>query len=252
MKAVIIIPARLASTRLSEKLLQKVGGKTILQHTYERARQSKKASRVIIAADDERIRAAACAFGGEVVMTNRAHRSGTERVAEAARDVDADIVVNVQGDEPEMEPEHIDRLISAQAKYGPFASTLVCPFPSTASVDNPARVKAVLGPRLRSSSEHNPVFNAIFFTRAPAPFPRDGSLTCVDHFLHIGIYAFKKQTLLAFARMREGINERIEKLEQLRIVEERKRIIAVLVDHGAPGIDTPDDLAAFRARFEKR
>ena len=252
MKAVIVIPARLASTRLPEKLLQEVGGKTILQHTYERARQAKKASRVIIAADDERLLAAARAFGAEAVMTDSGHQSGTERAAEAARGLGADIIVNVQGDEPEIDPQTIDRLIAAQTAFSPFASTLVCPFPEDARLDDPARVKAVLGRRLSGQEDKQGVFEALYFTRALAPYPRDGAPDRANYHLHIGVYAFRSDALQAFAKAAPSRLESIERLEQLRILEMGERIVAAIVDHGAPGIDTPNDLANFRARFEKR
>lgn len=244
MKAAIIIPARLASTRLPEKLLLEAGGKTILQHTYERARQATLAARVVIAADDERILAAARGFGAEAVMTRADHQSGTERAAEAAEKIDADIVVNVQGDEPEIDPANIDRLIQAQAGRACFASTLACPFPDEARLDDPSAVKVILGKRVEAG-----VHEALYFTRALAPYPRDGAPERTNYHLHIGVYAFRRDALRAFAAAPQGRLERIERLEQLRILEMGERIMAVLASRAAPGVDTPEDLEAFRRRI---
>lgn len=253
MKAAIVIPARYASTRLAGKLLLEVGGKSILQHTYERARLAKNAETVLIAADDERIAAAARAFGAEVVITDPGHQSGTERAAEAARGLQADIVVNLQGDEPEIDPENIDALIAAQAAHAPFASTLACRFPADASLDDPSAVKAVLGRRVdKGESPAADIFEALYFTRALAPYPRDGAPERSNYFLHIGVYAFAKDALERFAAAPRGRLEKIEQLEQLRILELGERMLCVVVDHAAPGIDTAEDLAAFAKRIDGR
>ncbi|MEQ1931820.1 MAG: 3-deoxy-manno-octulosonate cytidylyltransferase [Parvularculaceae bacterium] len=250
MNAVIIIPARLASTRLPNKMLLVAGGKPLLQHTYERARAAKKASRVVIATDDKRILAAAAGFGAEAVMTDPAHKSGTERAAEAARGLDADVIVNVQGDEPELDPVALDRLIALQGVLRPFASTLVCPFPARAELEDPAAVKAILGKAV-SAPDAGVAREALYFTRALAPYPREGAADRSNYFLHIGVYAFRPDALQAFAHAPEGRLERVERLEQLRILEMGERMIAAVVGEAAPGIDTPEDFAAFRARMSK-
>ncbi|MEX0645250.1 MAG: 3-deoxy-manno-octulosonate cytidylyltransferase [Parvularculaceae bacterium] len=244
MKAAIIIPARYASTRLPGKLLLEAAGKPLIRHTFERARQAKRAASVVIATDDERIAAAARGFGASVVMTDPAHASGSARAAEAARALDADIIVNVQGDEPEIDPGNIDKLIALEAAHAPFASTLVCPFPPEARPEDPSAVKAVLGRRVDADA-----YEALYFTRALAPYPRDGG---GDFHLHIGVYAFRADALQAFARAPEGRLERIERLEQLRILEMGERIFAVLVNASAPGVDTAEDFAAFKRRAEAR
>lgn len=247
MKAAVIIPARMASTRLPQKMLLTAAGKPLIQHTYERASQARLPGRVLVATDDERIKAAVEGFGGAAVMTDPAHNSGSARAAEAARGLDADIIVNVQGDEPELDPAHIDRLIDAQARLSPFASTLVCPFPGDARPEDPNCVKAVLGRAIAHET-----FDALYFTRALAPYPRDGASASRDFHLHIGVYAFSKRLLDTFAAAPEGRLERIERLEQLRILEMGEKIVALRVPSAAPGIDTAADFEAFKARAERR
>ncbi|MBB5519688.1 3-deoxy-manno-octulosonate cytidylyltransferase [Amphiplicatus metriothermophilus] len=248
MKAVIVIPARYASTRLPGKLLLEAGGKPLIQHTYERACQVRAADGVIVATDDARIFEAVRAFGGEAAMTDPAHTSGSARVAQAARGLDADVVVNLQGDEPEIDPAHIDRLIALQAARAPFASTLVCPFPPDARPDDPAAVKAILGKRAAEGA-----YEALYFTRALAPFPRDrqDAPNPADYHLHIGVYAFRADALQCFAAAPEGRLERIEKLEQLRILEMGEKILAAEIPAAPPGVDTAADFDAFRKRVEK-
>lgn len=245
MRAAIVIPARYASTRLAGKLLLEAAGKPILQHTYERALKAKNAARVIVATDDERIMAAARRFGADAVMTDAGHQSGSERAAEAALHLDADIIVNLQGDEPEIDPANIDALIAAQGAHAPFASTLACPFPEGVRLDDPSAVKAILGRRIASGVD---LYEALYFTRALAPYPRDGAPARANYHLHIGVYAFRKDSLAAFAAAPHGRLERIERLEQLRILEMGERMIALVVGAAAPGIDTAEDLAAFRKR----
>lgn len=248
MKAAVIIPARFASTRLPEKMLLRAAGKPLIQHTYERARAARRPASVVVATDDVRIKAAVEAFGGAAVMTDPAHGSGSARAAEAAQGMDADIIVNVQGDEPELDPAHIDGLIEAQARLQPFASTLVCPFPKDARPDDPSCVKAILGRTIDDG-----VFDALYFTRALAPYPRDaaGAPDAAGFHLHIGVYAFGRDSLAAFAAAPESRLERVERLEQLRILEMGEKIAALLVPAAAPGIDTAADFAAFRARVER-
>jgi 3-deoxy-manno-octulosonate cytidylyltransferase (CMP-KDO synthetase) len=245
MKAAIIIPARHASTRLPGKMLLEAAGKPLVQHTYEQAAKARLAQSVIVATDDERILKAVCGFGGAAVMTDPAHTSGSARAAEAARALDADIIVNVQGDEPEIDPGHIDRLIALQAAHAPFCSTLVCPFPESARPDDPSRVKAVLGRRL----EGEEAFEALYFTRAKAPHPAEGS---GEFHLHLGVYAFRADSLQTFAASPEGQLERTERLEQLRILEMGERILAARVASAAPGVDEPEHFADFKSRAEER
>jgi 3-deoxy-manno-octulosonate cytidylyltransferase (CMP-KDO synthetase) len=254
MKTLIVIPARYASSRLPAKPLLAETGTPLIQHTYEQAKKS-SADRVIVATDDARIEEAVKGFGGEVVMTSPAHESGTARVAEAAEGIDADIVINMQGDEPEVDPAHLDQLIDIHAKamkapFSAFASTLVCPFAPTpatgpGSPQDPSCVKAVL------TQETAGVRQAVYFSRALVPYPRDAEgqvLSPSDYYLHIGIYAFSPDTLNAFAGSMPSPLEQTEKLEQLRILEAGHKMAVTIVSQAAPGIDTPEDYAAFVAR----
>ena len=252
MKAAIIIPARYQSTRLPGKPLLAETGKPLIQHTYEQAKKSRRASRVIVATDDARIFDAVRGFGGEAVMTAAAHETGSARVAEAAQAVDAQIIVNLQGDEPEIIPGDIDQLIDLQASDKGFAATLACRFPASAvagagSPDDPSAVKVILGEPLGVNA-----FRARYFTRALCPFPRDGCGLIADpqkYFLHIGVYAFSKASLDAFAAAPLGALEQMERLEQLRILEMGEVIVAGVVDKAAPGIDTLEDYEGFVKRY---
>lgn len=238
MKSVIIIPARLASTRLERKLLLDLGGKSVLQRTYEQALKAQRADGVIIATDSDEILSAAKTFGAEAVMTRADHQSGSERIAEAARLIDADIIANIQGDEPEIDPAHIDALIETQEIAGLFAATLACPFPNHIDPAYPAAVKAMIGEAI---DKERRIFEAKDFSRVP---PSSG-----DFFLHIGAYAYSSDTLQRIVALPRGAREKAESLEQLRIIENGERIAIRIVDRAARGIDTLADYEASAARF---
>ncbi|WP_306250898.1 3-deoxy-manno-octulosonate cytidylyltransferase [Parvularcula sp. IMCC14364] len=257
MRAVIIIPARYASSRLPGKPLLAETGKPLIQHTYEQAAAS-KADEVIVATDDERIATAVQAFGGRVAMTSADHESGTARVAEAARDLEADIIVNMQGDEPETEPDSLNHLIDVHERAlsvaePAFVSTLVCPFspePVTGpgSPEDPSCVKAVL------SGEQNGYRRALYFSRALVPFPRDDNGRISDptaYYLHLGVYAFSMDSLQAFSSLPASALEHTEKLEQLRILEAGHKVAAGVISSAPPGVDTPEDYAAFVRRQQQ-
>ncbi len=251
MKAAIIIPARYASTRLPGKPLLCETGKPLIQHTYEQAMRAKHASTVIVATDDHRIVDAVTGFGGKAVMTSPEHATGSGRVAEAAMATDADIIVNLQGDEPEIDPAHIDLLVDIAAGVECFAATLVCPFDRSArsgpgSPEDLAAVKAILGGQLADG-----VFNAQYFTRSQCVYPRDaqGMIIAPEKFdLHVGIYAFRRSNLMQFTKWDAGMLETAENLEQLRILENGGAIAVGKIDAAPVGIDTPDDYQAFVAR----
>ncbi len=255
MKAAIIIPARYGSMRLPGKPLLAETGKPLIQHTYEQAAKSARASSVIVATDDMRIHDAVRGFGGAAMMTSPAHDTGSARAAETAEAVDADIIVNLQGDEPEIDPGDLDHLIDIQARGQSFASTLVCRFPKWAaegpgSPDDPSAVKAVLGRELGGGARR-----ALYFTRSICPYPRDNHDRIAapeNYFLHVGVYAFTKASLAAFAAAPAGALEKIERLEQLRILEMGEVIAAGVIGQAAPGIDTPEDYREFVARMAKR
>ena len=246
MKTVIIIPARLHSTRLPRKLLLPIAGRTMIERTWRQAERATLADAVVIATDSAEIATAAAAFGARVVMTRADHQSGTERIAEAAASTpDAALIVNIQGDEPEIDPAHIDALIATHRAAGVFASTLACPFPAALDPANPAAVKAVLG---RSIAGARHAYEAVYFTRALAPYPRDGGVG--DFHLHVGAYAFGRDALMRFAAAPPGRLEQIERLEQLRILEMGEKIVVRVVSEATRGIDTMDDYVAARSRLE--
>jgi 3-deoxy-manno-octulosonate cytidylyltransferase (CMP-KDO synthetase) len=244
--ATAVIPARYASTRFPGKPLASETGKPLIQHVYEAVSRSRRLSRVLVATDDERIASAVRAFGGEVAMTRADHPSGTDRVAEAATGLRADLIVNVQGDEPEMEPEAIDALVELMAaRPDTPMGTLACRFTRTADVLNPACVKVIL----------DNVSNAIYFSRSLIPHPRDNKGEVDDPsrwLLHLGIYAFRPAFLQELTRTPPSELERIEQLEQLRVLQMGRKIVVAVVDRSSTGIDTPEQYAAFVERYRGR
>ena len=253
----IVLPARLASTRLPEKLLRRVAGKTILQHTYEAAGKSKLADRIVIAVDDRRVAEAVETFGGTWVMTSPDCASGTDRIAEVARTTsNVDIFVNVQADEPEIDPKVID-LVAARLMDDDAAdmATAGTPIRNERLLTDPSCVKIVMAwetePKSRAGQGR-----AVYFSRATVPFVRDGVRPChLDaepplFWHHIGLYAYRRDFLEWFAASPQGTLEQAEKLEQLRAIEAGKRIVVVRVETATPGIDTQADLDAFTKRLE--
>ncbi|MBL4620673.1 MAG: 3-deoxy-manno-octulosonate cytidylyltransferase [Marinicaulis sp.] len=254
MKAAIIIPARFASSRLPGKPLLSQTGKTLIQHTYERAMLANNTSQVIVATDDQRIFNAVEYFGGKVVMTSQDHETGSARAAEVAAKIDAEIIVNLQGDEPEIDSAHIDFLIDILSRHDCFAATLACPFDESAvdgpgSPQDPSAVKAILSKVLSDN-----VHRAHYFTRSLCAYPRDADSAIIDpqrYHLHIGIYAFRRDSLMRFAAQPVGALEKIERLEQLRILEMGETIAVGMVSAAPAGIDTPEDYQAFVERCAK-
>lgn len=252
MKTLGVIPARYASTRLPGKLLLAETGKPLLQYVWDVACATSSLDEVVIAADDQKIVDAVEAFGGSVVFTGE-HPSGTDRVAEvvATRD-DVDLVVNLQGDEPELDSSAIDQLVALMEDGRTEMATLATPFENAAAVRDPANVKCVRATDGR----------ALYFTREPAPHVRDSSIEAwfadaaesdlpVQHcpwLLHLGIYAYQREFLLALAQMPPSTLERYEKLEQLRALEAGATIRVAVTGHRSVGIDTPEDYARFVAR----
>jgi len=240
MRTVAIIPARYASTRLPGKPLLAETGKPLIQHVVEAAAAAQKLQAVYVATDDPRIFDAVKAFGGQAVMTSADHATGTDRLAEAAERIGLagdDIVVNVQGDEPEMNPGDIDRLVELLIDSGAPMATLAAPL-SADDADSPANVKVVLAAD----------GSALYFSRARIPHDRDGA-GC-EYLLHLGIYAYRRRFLAEYVAMPQGELERIEKLEQLRALQAGHRIAVAVVASAAPGIDTPEDYGAFVARIK--
>jgi 3-deoxy-manno-octulosonate cytidylyltransferase (CMP-KDO synthetase) len=244
MKVVAVIPARLRSTRFADKVLAKDTGKYLIQHTYERACLAKLPEKVIIAADDEKVMAAAKTFGAECVLTSPDHQSGTDRIAEAVADMDVEIIVNLQGDEPEIDPGNIDYLAKMLMDNPdcPMA-TLAAEFQTAEQVSDPNIVKAIIG----CSNK------AIYFSRWPIPYDREKSgVGGVGQYLrHIGIYAYRKEFLLEITTLPQTPLEKIEKLEQLRAIENGFSILVGKVKHTCDGIDTPEQYAEFVKRYKE-
>ena len=244
-RSFVVIPARYASTRLPRKMLLRETGKTVLQHTYEAACAARKPSGVVVATDHAEIAREVEHFRGEFVLTSRDCASGTDRVAEYARRAPkAEILVNVQGDEPEISPDAIDRVIEL-LEQNPSAgmATLATPIATAEQLANPACVKVVFDEEGR----------AMYFSRSPIPFVRDPDTSRPFNdpplfHQHLGIYAYRRDVLLEFASMKPSSLEQAEKLEQLRMLQTGGTILVGVVDHAASGIDTPADYAAFVAR----
>lgn len=242
MKIVVCIPARYASTRFPAKVLAHDTGKYLVQHTWEQARKAKLPQRVVIAADDERIVQAARTFGAECVLTSPNHQSGTDRIAEAVGKSDAEIVINVQGDEPQIDPEHIDYLarLLLDNPDAPMA-TLAAAFATREQIADPNVVKVVVDAKGK----------AIYFSRSVIPYDRErAGVGEVSHYLrHIGIYAYRREFLLRITALPQTPLEKLEKLEQLRAIESGYTILVGKVEHTCEGIDTPEQYAAFVKRY---
>lgn len=248
LQSTIVIPARLASTRLPRKLLLTETGKPLLQHTYEAASQATKPRGVIVAADCEEIAAAVHAFGGRVVLTRPDCASGTDRVAEIASGMhEVDIFVNVQGDEPEISAAAID-LAAEMLEYDATAmmSTLATPIRTRERLLDPACVKVVFNSRKQ----------ALYFSRAPIPFARtwnDALLTAEPpiFYQHIGLYAYRREFLMELSRLPQATTEQVENLEQLRVLDAGHSIAVGVIDELTIGIDTPEDYRAFVKRWKE-
>ncbi len=246
MKVVGIIPARLQSSRLAEKLLLQETGKPLLQYVWEVATASSVLDDVLIATDSERIFDTVQGFGGHAEMTAD-HPSGTDRVAEVAKRccADAEVIVNLQGDEPELEPETIDALVGALHAGNTEMATVAAPIRDADVVGNPDCVKVVV----------DDTGQALYFSRSSIPFSRDRSVTellsaerASPWLLHVGLYAYRREFLLSLTSMPPSSLEQIEKLEQLRALQSGARIAVAVVPQAAVGIDTAEDYAAFVQR----
>ncbi len=251
MKIIVCIPARYSSTRFPGKVLAKDTGKFLVQHTYERALQAKTPDNIIIAADNQKIVDAAESFGAEAVLTSTEHKSGTDRIAEAVSKIQADIVINLQADEPEIEPENIDFLAqlliktqNSKLKTENYQmATLAAEFENKEQIADPNIVKVVTDSSGR----------AIYFSRAPIPYDREtGGVGNQSLYLrHIGTYAYRKDFLMKITALPQTKLEKIEKLEQLRAIENGFAILVGKVKHTCDGIDTPEQYKSFVERWLK-
>lgn len=245
-----VVPARLRSSRFPEKVLAAETGTPLVVHVLERARLATRLDEVVVAADDARIVAAVERHGGRAILTSVDHPNGTSRLAEVARAIDAEIFVNVQGDEPEIEPETIDAA-AALLQESPWASvaTVASPFAAGESPLDPNLVKVVLGVDGA----------ALYFSRAPIPFHRDHAQAAAEGrapratpLRHVGIYAYRSAFLAEFTAWAPTPLEETESLEQLRVLEHGHRIAVAIRHASSQGIDTPEQYRAFVARHAAR
>jgi 3-deoxy-manno-octulosonate cytidylyltransferase (CMP-KDO synthetase) len=233
MTSVVIIPARYDSARFPGKLLHPLRGIPIIQHVYRNSKKARLPAEVIVATDSETIFEKVLEFGGKAVMTDRNHQSGTDRIAEIARSIDYDIIVNVQGDEPLIRPEMIDAVITLLEDSRAFIGTLIKKIDVQSEITDPNVVKVVF-----DSGGF-----ALYFSRAQIPFQAPHSAFQIPtYYKHIGIYSYRRETLLALAGMKQTVLERIEKLEQLRALENGIKIKISETSFETCGVDTPEDI----------
>ncbi len=234
-RAVVIIPARLAATRLPNKPLLDICGKSMIQRVWDQARMANGIAEVAIATPDEEIAVEVERFGGRAIITSHSHRSGTDRLAEAVEQMHADVVVNVQGDEPLIQPEYIERALQPLAADSTLMMTsLMCPCPID-ELDNPATVKVVAAVN----------GDALYFSRARIPHRRTDAAPAVV-MQHIGLYAYRREFLLRFPSLEPTQLEQTEMLEQLRALEHGYRIRMVEVENAPLSVDTEEDLRRVR------
>jgi 3-deoxy-manno-octulosonate cytidylyltransferase (CMP-KDO synthetase) len=243
MKVICVIPARYGAKRFPGKPLASETGKPLIQHVYEAAAGARRVDLVVVATDDDRIRQAVEGFGGRVVMTRTEHPCGTNRVAEAAEHFHtADILINLQGDEPELHPSLLDLVVEAMAADPEIEAATVAGPLAPEEMNDPNSVKVVM----TTSGD------ALYFSRAPIPWARDGEAERFAPALkHFGIYAYRAAALQQYAAMPQTPLERTEKLEQLRWLENGRRMRVLVTDRRPAGVDTPADYAAFVARYKK-
>lgn len=250
-KIIAVIPARYGSTRFPGKSLAMIRDKPMIQWVYERTKQSRLIRRVVVATDDVRIQRAVTAFGGEAIMTSADHATGTDRIAEAARSIACDIVVNVQGDEPLIHPEMIDQAVQPLVDDPAIPMGTLCKkIDDAGEAFDPNVVKVVF--------DENGF--ALYFSRAPIPWDRDrwaGKVSLRELILtegmykHIGLYVYRKDFLLSYAGMAQTALEQAEKLEQLRVLETGKKIKVAITKHESFGVDIPGDLSKILQRLEE-
>lgn len=236
-----MIPARYGAKRFPAKLMQDLCGKPVIVHTYERVADTRLFDEVYVVTDDDRIEKAIREVGGKVIRSKKEHNSGSDRLAEASRDLDVDIIVNVQGDEPFTDKENLQKVIDIFAKdltKSIAVASLMERITDPDDIANPNNVKVVV----------NKFGEALYFSRNIIPFPRDPN-TKVSYYKHIGIYAYRKEALQQFTELPPSLLEETEKLEQLRYLENGFKIRLALTDIPTIGIDTPEDLERARKRL---
>lgn len=241
MNVMCVIPARLESVRLPKKLLRMVAGKPLFQYAYENAKKAKKPTRVLVACDHEELAHAVKSFGGEFMMTSREHQSGTERLTEVAAALPADVLINLQADEPLMHPSVMDDLISSmEVDDSCLMATACIRLREEHEFTNPNVVKVV----------KNQKGEALYFSRAPIPHDRDVRQT--DFFKHLGVYAYRRDFLLQIPRLKASELEKREKLEQLRVLDSGYSIKVLETAYDSIGVDTEDDLRRVEKILKER
>jgi len=241
MKLIAMIPARYGATRFPAKLMQDLCGKPVIVHTYERVADTRLFDEVYVVTDDDRIEKVIREVGGKVIRSKKEHNSGSDRLAEASRDLDVDIIVNVQGDEPFTDKENLQKVIDIFVKdltKSIAVASLMERITDPDDIANPNNVKVVV----------NKFGEALYFSRNIIPFPRDPN-TKVSYYKHIGIYAYRKEALQQFTELPPSLLEETEKLEQLRYLENGFKIRLALTNIPTIGIDTPEDLERARKRL---
>jgi len=245
MKIVVIIPARYSSTRFEGKPLQPIDGKPMIQRVYESAKMSEIVTDVAVATDDQRIFDAVSKFGGKAIMTGSDNRTGTDRVAEAADKMGLnpdDILVNIQGDQPCVVPQHLDDVVRPFLSEKNVAmSTLAFKIVNQDEITNPKDCKVTFDKK----------GYAMYFSRSPIPLARDDD-TVFDTYKHLGVYAYTRRFLETFRNLPQGELEAIEKLEQLRVLEHGHRIRVVVTDYDSPEVDLPQDIVRIEKILKKR
>lgn len=235
MKIIALIPARYAATRFPGKLMQKLGDKTIIRHTYDNTKATMLFDEVIVVTDSELIFNEIIENGGYAIMSKKQHESGSDRIAEAIENLSVDILVNVQGDEPFVKKELLQDLLQAFNEHFPpenvQVASLMYELKEAEDIENPNHVKVV-------TDKHH---NALYFSRSVIPYQRDKSAS-VRYYKHVGIYAFRKEALMNFTFWEMSPLEEVEKLEQLRYLENGIKIKMVVTDEAPISIDTPEDL----------
>ncbi|MBW3518735.1 3-deoxy-manno-octulosonate cytidylyltransferase [Flavobacterium sp. NKUCC04_CG] len=243
MKIIAVIPARYASTRFPAKLMQDLGGKTIIRRTYDAAVATALFDDVFVVTDSDLIFEEIQSHGGKVVRSIKEHESGSDRIAEAVKEIEADIVVNVQGDEPFINKDNLEKVIAVFKEdiAGEIdLASLMVPIDDWESIENPNNVKVIV--------DQNQM--ALYFSRSVIPYPRDKEVG-VQYYQHIGIYAFRKAALLEFTTLPMKSLEASEKLEQLRYLEYGKKIKMAITNHVGIGIDTIEDLEKAKRLLEQ-
>ncbi|MDP8264576.1 MAG: 3-deoxy-manno-octulosonate cytidylyltransferase [Candidatus Aceula lacicola] len=240
MRSIGVIPARYGSTRLKGKVLADIFGKPLIQHVWERAKKSKLLDDLIIAADDERVSQVCEGFGAKVVMTDKECASGSDRIAQAVKNIDAGIVINIQGDEPMLDASIIDGLVDVLKKDKDVQmSTAVVKMRKSKDAQDSNVVKAIVDRK----------GYAIYFSRSPIPFDREGK--GAQYFKHLGFYGYRKSFLLGFKDLPPSVLEQAEKLEQLRVIEAGYKIKVIETEFDTIAVDTKEDLSKVKKALKK-